>query len=48
MINYGFTKELTIPFGEAVEVVTAALKKRRIRHIDDNRHTGEVQGKDRH
>lgn len=27
MINYGFVKELAVPFGEAVEIVTAALKK---------------------
>lgn len=27
MINYGFTKELEIPFDKAVEAVTAALKK---------------------
>ena len=27
MVNYGFTKELAVPFGEAVEVVTAALKE---------------------
>ena len=27
MINYGFTKELEIPFNEAVAAVTAALKK---------------------
>ncbi len=27
MINYGFTKELELPFEAAVEAVTAALKK---------------------
>lgn len=27
MINYGFVKELAVPFQEAVAVVTAALKK---------------------
>ena len=27
MINYGFTKEIDMPFEEAVEVVTAELKK---------------------
>jgi len=27
MINYGFTKELSLPFEEAVGVVTEALKK---------------------
>jgi len=27
MINYGFTKELTMPFEKAVEAVSEALKK---------------------
>ena len=27
MIDYGFTKQLSIPFEEAIEVVTEALKK---------------------